>query len=161
MNRIKMPTFGWLPALLLLLTVCAAGLAVFLPPRSSQVSAQQPEQVFASAIHAGCYLATPSVCKIKVDPFTIQTSASLVNFKLQANGQTIYDFSTDLSNPPAGNYTPSKVRQDFAAHCGQTYAVNLIAADTSAPSTFYNLGTTRSFTCPQGRYDMYLPTISR
>lgn len=161
MNRMKMPAFHWLPVLLILLIVCAAALAVFLPPRGSQVFAQQPDNVYASAIHAGCYLATPSVCKIKVDPFTIQTSASLENFKLQANGQTIYDFSTDLSNPPVGNYSPSKVRQDFAANCGQTYTVNLIAADTSAPSTFYNLGTTRSFTCPQGRYDLYLPTISK
>ena len=154
MNRLKITVLIALLASLLLILVLK-------PPEKAEVSADQTLQVFASQLHGGCYLATRSICKLKVDPFTINTSASLVNFKLQANGHTIYDFSTDQSNPPFGNYTPSLVKGDFAAQCGQTYVMKVIAADSSAPTSYYNLGSTRSITCPQGTYDLFMPSIAR
>ena len=55
-------------------------------------------------------------CKIHIDPFTINTNdgagAKLQLFMLQANGQTIYDFRTDISNPPSNAYVPSLVALD-------------------------------------------------
>lgn len=160
MKRINPSPRRLVPVLLLLLMMTIVLLAALLPLGRTEVAAQQPDTLYVSPIHGGCYLVTPSTCKIKVDPFTIITNANLFNFKLQANGQTIYDFSTDSSNPPLGDYTPSQVKQDFAARCGATYTLNLIANDSSSPA-FYNLGSTRLIQCPEGVFKVYMPTIQR
>lgn len=109
-------------------------------------------QVFSSPINGGCYIAAPNQCRLHVDPFTINigTGQRLVAFQLQANGVTVYDFRTDVSNPPPASgttYSPSLVMQDFAAVCGQTYTLNILGRD-SGDANFLNMGQTASFTCP-------------
>lgn len=108
---------------------------------------------FASPINGGCYIAEPNVCKIHIDPFTINiddgAGARLEKFTLLANGSPIYDFRVDVSNPPAADYSPSLVMQDFAAECGESYTVNLVAKDSSDVDAL-NYGQTAQFTCPAG-----------
>ena len=108
---------------------------------------------FASPINGGCYITAPNVCKLHVDPFTININdgagAKLVKFSLYANGNPIYNFQTDVSNPPGVDYTPSLVAMDFAASCGVTYYMNLVAQDTTDANPL-NYGQTKQFTCPLG-----------
>jgi hypothetical protein len=138
------------------LGVFALAAVVAMAPHQQEVPV--PEQIFASPIHGGCYIAAPSDCRIHVEPFTIDMSAgsTLVQFQLiairSAGGiQTrIYDFRPDQSNPvPYGgtSYTPSLVAQDFAATCGQSYAISL-QGKTSDDASIFNLGLTGYFTCP-------------
>ena len=139
------------------------------PPRVPPVRAEP--QIYASPVHAGCYLAKADRCKIHVEPFTINlaTGKKLVYFALIAtrarNGlqTTIYDFRPDSSNPvPASGdtFSPSLVAKDFAARCGETYTVSLQGRDTGDTSA-YNLGTTGQFTCPKGTYRLNLPVIRK
>jgi len=147
--------------------VLAAMLAGFDAKIAPQARAE-PE-IYASPVHAGCYLERIDRCKIHVEPFTIAvtTGEKLVQFRLvAARGRvstTIYDFRPDLSNPlplSGDTITPSLVAQDFAAHCGETYAISLQGQDTG-DTTLYNLGMTAEFTCPQGTYSNYLPVIRK
>ena len=132
--------------------------------RHSQANAapsvsNEPE-IYASPVHAGCYIAGPSDCRIHVEPFTINiaTSKKLVYFALIAiqfpgGAQTrIYDWRPDQSNPAPSSgttYTPSLVAQDFAAACSKTYEISLQGQDTG-DANGYNLGLTAQFTCPTG-----------
>ncbi len=126
-------------------------------------------EIFASPVHAGCYLAKMDRCKIHVEPFTLNLASGtkLVRFQLTASRagggsqQVIYDFRPDASNPaPASGstFTPSLVAQDFAATCGEAYTISLQGQD-SGDATLYNLGATTQFTCPKGTYPRYLPAI--
>ena len=126
--------------------------------RGNQVSAEPA--VFASPVHAGCYLAGPGDCRIHVEPFTINIASGthLVQFKLVAiqlpGGlqTTIYDWRPDQSNPaPASGstYTPSLVAQDYAATCGNGYEISLQGRNTGDANLF-NLGLTAQFNCPTG-----------
>lgn len=127
--------------------------------------------IFASPVHAGCYLAKADRCKIHVEPFTINIASGkkLAQFQLVAirtgtGTQTvIYDWRPDQSNPApvsGTTYTPSLVAKDFAARCGETYEISLQGKDTGDTSVF-SLGLTGQFTCPIGHYTDYLPTIRR
>lgn len=106
---------------------------------------------FASPINGGCYITAPDVCKIHIDPFVININdgqgAKLQQFTLYANGNPIYDFRTDVSNPPRADYSPSMVALDFAAQCGKKYFVNMIAKDSTDANPL-NYGQTTEFTCP-------------
>jgi hypothetical protein len=135
-----------------------AGLLAAWPAITRHSQAAAAPEVFASPVHAGCYIAAPSDCRIHVESFTIQlaTGKKLVYFKLVAikmpagTQTTIYDFRPDQSNPAPSSgttYTPSRVAQDFAATCGATYEVSLQGQDTG-DSNGYNLGLTGQFTCP-------------
>lgn len=128
-------------------------------------------QIFASPVHAGCYLAKVDRCKIHVEPFTINlaTGKKLALFKLVTitvgtGAQTvIYDFRPDQSNPApsiGSTYTPSLVAQDFAATCSQTYKVSLQGRDTG-DANLLNLGLTNQFTCPSGTYRLSLPLVNK
>jgi hypothetical protein len=138
---------------LLLIAVVLVSLLIF--GHGQEVSAAPA--IFASPIHAGCYIAGPNDCRIHAEPFTINIAAAskLVQFQLVTISGTnvqrvIYDWRPDASNPaPATGttYTPSLVAQDFAATCGTAYQVSLQGKDTSNPSAF-NLGLTTQFTCP-------------
>lgn len=149
-----------------LLILCTAALFSALSGSVSIVDAAP--DVFASPINAGCVKVTPLYCKIHVDPFTIQAGAGqrLVAFQLRANGELMYDYRTDVSNPPGGNYSPSLVKKDFAARCGRTYTINLLARDTG-DSGFLNAGQVENVACPAGFYPpdalyiRYLPYIDR
>ena len=129
---------------------------VAMAPRQQEVPV--PKTVFASPVNAGCYIAAPSDCRIHVEPFTIELSAGskveqfqLIAIRSAGGIQTqIYDFRPDQSNPvPYGStsYTPSLVAQDFAATCGQTYAISL-QGKANDDANLYNLGLTGYFTCP-------------
>ena len=118
---------------------------------------QAEPDIYASPVHAGCYIAAPSDCRIHVEPFTIYitTGTKLMNFQLLASragfgSQVIYDFRPDLSNPlpiSGSVVTPSLVAQDYAAQCGATYSIWLFGQDTGDPAQ-YVLGATGEFTCP-------------
>jgi len=134
-------------------------LAVALMVSGAPVSAQEPQAgppnaatIFAIPIHGGCYIVGPNQCRFHADPFLINISSGvhLVAFRIVAYttlGTTIYDFRTDVSNPPAGNYTPSLPAEDYAARCGVTYYLNLQGKDDSNVN-YYSLGVTGTFTCP-------------
>jgi hypothetical protein len=134
-------------------------------------TAQGAVNIYASPVQAGCYLAQHDLCKIHVDPFTINLTAGkkLVYFQLvtirigTGEQRVIYDFRPDQSNPvpiSGSTYTPSKVAKDFAATCGQTYTLSLQGQDTG-DTTGYNLGMTSQFTCPKGTFYLDLPIVRK
>ena len=147
--------------------VMAAMLAAFDAKTAPQARAE-PE-IYASPVHAGCYLEHIDRCKIHVEPFTIAVTDGerLVQFRLVAMrgrvSTTIYDFRPDLSNPlplSGSTLTPTLVAKDFAAQCGETYSISLQGQDTG-DDFMYNLGMTAEFTCPQGTYSNFLPVIRK
>ena len=165
----------WLTGcLLLLLGLLALRFAAGSPPAlAATVMAVPPAapEIFASPVHAGCYLAKADRCKIHVEPFTINIASGqklalfrLVAIRSSTGAQTIiYDWRPDLSNPvPASGttYTPSSVANDFAATCGESYEISLQGKDTGDASLF-NLGLTDQFTCPTGTYRTLLPLIKK
>jgi hypothetical protein len=137
--------------LLVVVGLVAVGLTVFGASVAFRKDVSAAPEGFASPINVGCYIAAPNQCRIHVDPFTININdgagARLQQFTLYANGSPIYDFRTDVSNPPGVDYSPSLVAQDFAATCGTTYVVNMIAKDTTDANPL-NYGQTTAFTCP-------------
>ena len=153
-------------ALLILLGLLTVRLVV-----GSQPAMAAAPEIFASPVHAGCYLAMPDRCKIHVEPFTIDIASrqKLVLFQLVAirSGTgvqtTIYDWRPDQSNPVpeiGSTYSPSLVAKDFAASCGESYEISLQGKDTGDTGLF-NLGLTDQFTCPIGTFSTYLPVIMR
>jgi hypothetical protein len=160
---------------ILLLALLAAFLmaifAIAFPAPAGPLPASADVNIFASPVQAGCYRAKPTLCKIHVEPFTINLAngQKLVYFQLLASrsgagsSSVIYDFRPDLSNPVpfSGNtFTPSRVAKDFAAQCGETYSISLQGRDTGDPNP-YNLGSTAQFTCPIGDYRTHLPAVNR
>jgi len=139
-----------LSLLLLLLFAALAAWPLLSRPQERVVTA--PE-VFQSGISAGCYIAAPNVCKIHVDPFTINVddgaNEKLVEFQIRANESILYHFKTDSVTDyrPIGDYTPTLVTQDFAASCGETYEVELLAKD-EGDAVLYIAATAGKFTCP-------------
>jgi hypothetical protein len=155
---------GFVLAFLCMILVLAAGLSQ--PPTADAAPA-----IFASPIQAGCYVVQLHLCKIHVDPFTIDIASGkkLVQFELVAINSstqaqtTIYDFRTDQSNPVpfvGSTYSPSLVAQDFGATCGETYELSLQGKDSGDPSQF-NLGLTNQFTCPKGTYLAFMPEVRK
>ena len=145
-------------------------LAPFHAPGGPQPASAEVN-IYASSVQAGCYRAKPDMCKIHVEPFTITVASGqrLVFFQLLATRSgagtqsVIYNFRPDLSNPAplSGNtFTPSKVAQDFATRCGETYAITLLGQD-SGDANPYILGSTGQFTCPAGDYRTFLPRVTR
>jgi hypothetical protein len=118
--------------------------------------------VLAGSLEGGCYLETPTVCKIHVDPFTIDIAPgeSLLGFQITANGQTLYDFGASINFSPVISYTPSSVALDFAASCGETYTLELHALDTS-DLDFVTIGGTQPILCPSAHYETFIPNIMR
>ncbi len=152
---------------ILLLALLAAFLVVPFPAPGGPQPASAEVNIFASPVQAGCYRAKLDLCKIHVEPFTINLASGqkLAYFQLQATRTgtgapvVIYDFRPDLSNPVplSGNtFTPSRVAKDFAALCGKSYTISLLGRDTG-DSVPYVLGSTAEFTCPQGEYRLFLP----
>jgi len=146
-------------------SVIASGLAQ--PPPAVRA---EPE-IFASPVHAGCYLEKIDRCKIHVEPFTVNLASGkkLVRFTLLATRASsgtlamIYDFRPDQSNPVphlGDTFTPSLVAKDFAAYCGESYMVSLQGQDTGDANPL-NLGITDQFTCPRGTYRLNLPVIRK
>lgn len=119
-----------------------------------QEKATAAPEVFQSGVSGGCYIAAPDSCKIHVDHFTLNVDdgagEQLVEFQLRANGGILYQFKTDQNADlrPIGDFTPSLVAQDFAATCGETYSLELLARDEGDGDVLYVVGTTAPFTCP-------------
>jgi hypothetical protein len=159
---------------LLLLGLLAVRLAIESQPAIAAAAVNVPlaaPEIFASPVHAGCYLARADRCKIHVEPFTINIASGkkLALFRLIAirGGTgvqtTIYDWRPDLSNPVpviGTTYTPSRVAKDFAATCGESYEISLQGKDTG-DTNLLNLGLTDQFTCPKGTFINYLPSIRK
>lgn len=112
--------------------------------------------VFAGPVGGGCYLATANACRITIDsvqPITTNPGKRLLGFRLDAlrkgsaTWKPLYDFRTDISNPPTGSYVPSLVGRSFAARCNQTYTLALLAQETG-DTTYVESGGTKRFTCP-------------
>jgi hypothetical protein len=124
----------------------ALALGALLAPRPAPAG-------FASPINGGCYIAGPNDCRIHVDPFVININdgggAKLILAQIYANGALVYDFRTDVSNPPGTDYYMATPALDFGARCGETFYVNLIAQDTTDANPL-NYGQTAEFTCPAG-----------
>ena len=141
----------WFLLFIAIVLLSSALVLSILPGRGPEVTAaQEAPEIKISAVHGGCYIAGPNQCKIHVEPFKLSTNTSktLVAFQVLANRSVIYDFRTDLSNPPAtGDFMPSLVTQDFAATCGKPYTLNLYGRD-SGDSQIYNLAQSGVFTCP-------------
>jgi hypothetical protein len=156
--------------LILIGVIVMAAMLAGLDAKTAPQARAEPE-IYASPVHAGCYLERIDRCKIHVEPFTIYIAPDqkLVQFRLVAaragsGTQTvIYDFRPDQSNPlpiSGSTITPTLVAQDFAAHCGETYTISLQGQDTG-DRDLLNLGTTAEFTCPQGTYSLHLPVIRK
>ena len=154
---------------ILILALLGAFVIAPLPGGPQQAAAEVT--IYASPVQAGCYRAKLDLCKIHVEPFTINLASGqkLAYFQLLAARAgarapvVIYDFRPDLSNPvpfSGSPFTPSRVAKDFAALCGESYTISLLGRDTgdSAP---YILGSTAEFTCPQGEYKLFLPSLNR
>ncbi len=107
--------------------------------------------VYASEVRAGCYIAAPNDCRVRLAPVTIQAAggSGVVFVQIFLNSSVAYDFHTDSSNfyRPAGPYTVPLPSLDLGATCGQTYVVAVIAQDTLDPSAYVVAGTD-SLTCP-------------
>ncbi|MFO7664383.1 MAG: hypothetical protein R6X18_17570 [Chloroflexota bacterium] len=112
--------------------------------------------VFSGPVNGGCYLDTVTTCRLHIDnwqPIVIDPNTSLEGFQLKAYrsgapaGLILYDFRTDLSNPPGNSYLPSRVKKDFAADCGTSYQLSLTAKD-SGDLSFEEIGRTNDFSCP-------------
>jgi hypothetical protein len=136
------------------------GLLIAVPSYLAGNRVQAAVDIFASPVHAGCYIAGPSDCRIHVEPFTINLASgkkmvffALVAIQFPGGIQTkIYDWRPDQSNPVPSigtTYTPSLVAQDFAATCGKNYEISLQGQDSGDAGPF-NLGLTGQFTCPSG-----------
>lgn len=148
-------------------------LFIFAPLLAGQKQApivQAEPAIFASAVHAGCYLARIDRCKIHVDPFTINIApgTKLVEFQLVAirsgiGTQTvIYNWRPDQSNPvpfSGSTYSPSPVAKDFGATCGASYTLSLQGRNTGEASLL-NLGLTNQFTCPKGTFLDFIPLLN-
>ena len=169
-DRLRQFRGKWLAgvALLVLMGVLAVRLTA---DTYTAVAAPVAPEIFASPVHAGCYLAKADRCKIHVEPFTIDITAGkklalfqLIAIRVGAGTQTVvYDWRPDQSNPAPAigtTYTPSLVAKDFAARCGETYEISLQGRDTGDTGMF-NLGLTNQFTCPTGTFTDYLPSIRR
>jgi hypothetical protein len=149
----------------------AAALLVLGLASSQTLPVTAATNIFASPVQASCYLARHDVCKIHVEPFTIDIASGqkLVKFQLitiqggTGTQHVIYDFRPDVSNPVPfiGNtFTPSLVAKDFAATCGRSYEVSLQGQD-SGDASMFNLGLTAQFTCPTGTYLRYIPSMHK
>lgn len=142
------------------LALAAVGfLAALLYPRGETAApvALAAPNAFTGPVNGGCYLRTEIECGIHVDnwqPLVVDQGLKIDAFRLGAlrdgnqNFSTLYDFRTDVSNPPTGNYLPSLVRRDFAAACGATYQVRVMVS-VVGDNSFKEVGRTNQFTCPE------------
>lgn len=162
---------GLLLVAVVAMALAIAAVAVFWPGRRppAKVVLAAPNS-FSGPVNGGCYLATPTTCRIHVDSWSLISNDSneiLRGFQLsaQAGGATdetlLYAFSTDVSNPPRGTYQPSPVRRDFAARCDVVYQLTLRVQGSGDPAPV-EAGRTNEFACPAATdLSNYMPLVSR
>jgi hypothetical protein len=150
---------------LLLAQLALAGCAM---PRTTVPRVLAAPHAFSGPVNGGCYLATLTTCRIHIDrwqPIVTDQGQKLVGFQLSAvpvgsnSSSLLYDFRSDVSNPPAGSYLPSLVKKDFAAQCSVTYELALYAKD-SADLDFEAVGRTNEFQCPAAATPTPPPTAT-
>ena len=153
--------------IIVLLCLAAAGVSAGLSPAQlspARAAGGPPGEplVSSTSLNAGCALVTPSTCKIHVDPFTIPIAPgkTLEAFQIRANGVVIYDYKTDVSNPPTGIFSPTLVKKDFAARCSTRYTIDLLAQD-SGDLDPVTIGRATNILCPVATYTLYLPFARR
>lgn len=97
------------------------------------LAASGAESVVTTSPFAAACFAARRGCRVAVDPFTLHVPLGqhLASFQIGMGTSTVYDFHTDSSNPPSGNYTPTMPRLGFAARCETSYVAKLSAKDTS------------------------------
>lgn len=143
---------------LILLGLVGVGLGIGLLLRQPEPVTAAPA-VYASPVHAGCYIAAPGDCRIHTEPLSINiqpgsklVKITLVAINMNSGAQTnLYDFRPDQSEPlpyTGSVVNLSAVSQDFGASCGKSYQVSLQGNDTLDGGNLYNLGLTHTFTCP-------------
>jgi hypothetical protein len=142
---------------LFILGLITLALSACSPSETAVPSALAAPNIFSGPVNGGCYLDTEAICRLHIDnwqPITADPGQKLVGFQLlavpdgSASGALLYDFRSDVSNPPGGSYLPSLVKQDFAAQCGAAYQLSLRAKDT-ADLDFEEVGRTNMFQCPE------------
>jgi hypothetical protein len=118
---------------------------------ASLATARPAAAVYATDVRAGCYIAAPNDCRVRMSPVTIATNpaARVLLVQVYLNGTVVYDFHTDSSDfyRPAGPYTVPLPSLDLGATCGSTQYLSVIARDTLDPSV-YVVANTDAFTCP-------------
>jgi hypothetical protein len=111
---------------------------------------------FSGPVQGGCYLRSETACAIHVtgwQPVTVDQGLAIDAVRLGARRagemtfRNLYDFRTDVSNPPLTTYQLSPVRRDFAAACSASYELRVMARPR-ATTTFTEVGRTNVFTCP-------------
>jgi len=149
--------------LVTLWAICGVAVAALgLRSSGAQPAAAATTVVTSGTLNASCYRAAATVCKLRVEPFMVGTffGTRLEALQLQANGQPIWDFRTDVSNPPAGAYGPSPVALDFGAVCGHAYGIALFADDTGQEGLSL-VAQTGLVACPLGQAEVYVPLVTR
>ena len=125
--------------------------------RTETPAALAAPNVFSGPVNGGCYLRTVTECAIHIDkwqPLTVDPGVAIDGFRVgakRAGGNkfnNLYDFRTDVSNPPRTSYLPSLVRRDFAAACGEAYVLRVLVS-VENDNSFVETGQTNSFTCPE------------
>lgn len=104
--------------------------------------------VSPAAIEAGCH-ADRRRCRVKVVPFglVLAPGARLEQLSIELSGSTVYEFRTDVSNPPAVGYIPELPAAGFAAVCKSSYVATVRAKDTADPA-LQPIGESAPFVCP-------------
>lgn len=111
---------------------------------------------FAGPVNGGCYLRSPVECAIHVsawEPVVVDPGLRIDGLRLGARRGgsgvfgDLYDFRTDVSNPPTGSYRPGAVRRDFAAACGASYELRVMVS-VLGDDAYVETGRTNAFTCP-------------
>lgn len=120
---------------------------------ASLAFARPAAAVYASEVRAGCYIAGPNDCRVRLAPLTIQTNSGgrVTLVQVYLSSTLAYDFHTDSADfyRPPGPYAVPLPSLDLGATCGNSYVVSVIARDTLDPSPYVVAGTD-TFTCPSG-----------
>ena len=151
----------------LILGALTALLLLILPEQPTAPRPALALSEFTGPVNGGCYAQLDTRCTIRVDawqPIAVTAGQKLKGFQLQANGLPLYNFRTDVSNPPAGAYLPSPVKIDFGVRCGATYSLTLLAEETGGGG-LTPVGSTGAFTCPllatPTPKPLFLPNVQR
>jgi hypothetical protein len=110
--------------------------------------AARADAVTGTPIAAACY-EVRGRCRVHVEPFTLTPApgARLESFTIRFGSSPLYEFRTDVGNPPAAPYLSDLPRRDFAARCETSQTVSVTAKD-SADVSPVSIGRTATLTCP-------------
>ena len=121
--------------------LAVAALLSLAPSSASAVVTSTPIAAACTTVARGC--------RVQLDPFALQPALGrrLERFSFELDGQPVYDFAWDQSNPPSAAYVPSAPANGLAARCEQSYVVTVRAMDDLDASPVL-VGQTDAVTCP-------------